>query len=143
MAKTFLELTRELAEAKTLENKTKITEILGRSLEEDEKYTERLLRTFFTSSLVRIVGSGFQDISRSDFYSTRVRAYFDDDFSTRIAIGISYLQDSSQYIEDLDERVLKAISEEIASRNLDFLINDISVNELQLRNGKRVTPVNR
>lgn len=142
MSKSFLELTKDLAEAETSELKIEISEQIGRSIEEDEKHTERLMHSFFTSSLARVVGNGFQEIVRSDFFSTRVRAYFDEDFSTKIAIGISYLQSHNEFIPDLDSQVLDAVVNEISRRNLNILVNDISVNALQMRNGARVNSTN-
>lgn len=138
MAKSFLELLENLRNVDSFEQKSEITSEISLALEEDEKYSERLLQSFFFHTLGREVGEGFQEIVKGDFFSTRVRAYLDEDYSTRIAVGISYLQNSNKYIEDLDAKVLVVLQKELRKQNLDLLVNDISVNELQYRNGNRV-----
>lgn len=138
MTKTFLELLEELKNVESAEEKTELTNELGLVLEEDEKYSERLLQSFFTYTLGKEVGGGFQEIVKGEFFSTRVKAYLDEDYTTKIAIGISYLQNSNNYVEDLDVQVLKTIYKELRKRNLELLVNDISVNDLQFRNGIKI-----
>lgn len=142
MSKTFLELLEDLKKTIDLEQKTAITRQLSLALEEDEKYAERLLQFFFAHALGREVGQGFQEIIKSDFYNTRVKAYLDEDFSVKIAVGVSYLQDSNNPIDNLDSKVINTLFEELIQNNLDLLINDISVNELQLRNGELLSAEN-
>lgn len=138
MTKTFLELLEDLKNAESVEDKAELTNELGLALEEDEKYSERLLQSFFTYTLGKEVGGGFQEIVKGEFFSTRVKAYLDDDYTTKIAVGISYLQNHNHYIDNLDVQVLKTLTKELRKRNLELLVNDISVNELQVRNGNPI-----
>lgn len=138
MNKSFLELLEDLKNSDSQEQKAFITSELSFSLEEDEKYSERILQSFFAHTLAREVGSDFKEIVRGDFFRTRVKAYIDEDYTMKIAVGIAYLQDMNIDIPDLDRKVLEVMLAELKKKNLDLLINDISVNQLQYRNGSSV-----
>jgi hypothetical protein len=136
VSKSFLELLENLKNAENHEQKTAITRELSSILEEDEKYSERMFQSYFTHTLGREVGNGFQEIIKGEYFVSRVKAYIDDDFAVKISLGIAYLQDYRDFTNDLDTRVLDTLHSALQSRNLELLVNDISVNDLQRRNGE-------
>jgi hypothetical protein len=136
VSKSFLELLENLQNAENHEQKVSFTSQLSFILEEDEKYSERMLQSYFTHTLGREVGDGFQDIIRGEYFVPRVKAYLDDDYTMKVALGLAYLQDYRDSSEDLDLKVLQTIELALQKRNLDLLVNDISVNDLQRRNGE-------
>lgn len=135
MSKSFLELLEKLKNSESHEQKVELTSQLSAILEEDEKYSERMLQSYFTSTLGREVGDDFQAIIRGEYFVPRVRAYLDEDFTVKVALGLAYLQDYRDSTESLDSKVLDTIELAMQKRNLDLLVNDISVNDLQRRNG--------
>lgn len=136
MSKSFLELLENLNNAESQEQKVSLTNQLSSILEEDEKYSERMLQSYFTHTLGREVGDDFQEIIRGEYFVSRVRAYLDDDYTVKIALGLAYLQDYRDSSEGLDLKVLQTVELALRKRNLDLLVNDISVNDLQRRNGE-------
>lgn len=135
MSKSFLELLENLKTAESQEQKVALTNQLSSILEEDEHYSERMLQSYFTHTLGREVGNDFQEIIQGEFFTSRVKAYLDEDFVMKVAIGIAYLQDYRDFTEELDSKVIQTLESALQERNLDLLINDISVNDLQRRNG--------
>lgn len=142
MSKSFLELLENLKNTVSHEQKVALTHQLSSILEEDEKYSERMLQSYFTHTLGREVGDGFQDIIRGEFFASRVKAYLDDDFTMKVSLGLAYLQDYRSFSDNLDLKVLHTLELALRERNLDLLVNDISVNDLQRRNGEDSNPKN-
>lgn len=136
MSKSFLELLENLKNAESHEQKVSLTNQLSSILEEDEKYSERMLQSYFTNALGREVGDDFQTIIRGEYFVSRVKAYLDDDYTVKIALGLAYLQDYRDSTENLDLKVLETVELAMRKRNLELLVNDISVNDLQRRNGE-------
>ena len=136
MSKSFLELLENLKNTENYEQKVSLTNQLSAILEEDEKYSERMLQSYFTHSLGREVGNDFQEIIRGEFFTSRVKAYLDEDFTMKISLGVSYLQDYRSFSDDLDLKVLHTLELALKDRNLELLVNDISVNDRQRRNGE-------
>lgn len=136
MSKSFLELLENLKNAESHEQKVSLTNELSSILEEDEKYSERMLQSYFTNTLGREVGDDFQAIIRGEYFVSRVKAYLDDDYTVKVALGLAYLQDYRDSTEGLDLKVLETVELAMRNRNLELLVNDISVNDLQRRNGE-------
>lgn len=138
MAKSFLELLSDLCEAKTQKKIYSLTDDLSEILEKDDQYAKYFLYSMFRSIANESFSENFLSIFESEFYKAEVNSYSDDDQKTKIVINMAFLQDNIQHEENLEEKVLNSIIEYLKKNNLNILVNDISVNTLQFRNGEKV-----
>lgn len=136
MARTFLELLSQLRDAKTKKKIERITDELSLILEEDDKQARFFLYPMFKWVKDNTPSKNFSKIVESEFYHTEVRAYEDDDSKTKVVVNMAFLQDNDEHEENIEEKVLNNIVKYIKENNLNYLVNDISVNDLQFRNGK-------
>lgn len=134
---SFLEIVSDLRKADTKKSKFAITERLSDSINDDDRYVDFFLNDLIRNVVLSLPGD-FYSITQGEFYSMSVHSYMDEDFHTRVAISMSYLQDFQNHIDGLDDIVIKAIYESLLNNNLDLLVNDISVNDSHMRNGIKV-----
>lgn len=129
---TFLELTALLKSADTDKSKAYISKEISKALNDSESHAEMAVRNMVRNIITET--SELSGFLSTDDYSFRIKAYQDDDNLTKIAIGISFIQDYRNVNEALESQILRAIIEAISTHNLDFVANDITVNSTQLRN---------
>lgn len=94
-----------------------------------------MFHAILSSKLPRKVGGEYALICKGDFFQKEVRLYKDSDGETKVAIGISYLQDFENSSDNMDYNVLNSLLEIIKDGNLELLVNDVAVNFIQSRNG--------
>lgn len=135
MARSFLELLSYLRDASSTKAKRLITDEISDSLQEDDRHVDYFLYSMFRGMISNRVSKNFAEITDSEFYRVSVKSYIDDDFKCKVAVSMSYLQDFEKPDNNLDNTIINYIHEELKKQNLEFLVNDISVNVLQLRNG--------
>lgn len=138
MAKTFLELLADLQEASNEKEALRITNSLSELLEEDDSYTKYFLHNVFNAVTFRNFEKDFVSFVSDEFCDIQVASYFDDDYKTKVAVMFVFLHDYENPSETIDEEVMEDILRTLEESNLQFLVNDISVNVSQVRNGKKV-----
>ena len=114
---------------------------LSKSFEQILQNDARHIRGAFFHILNRIIVSrtepSFSQIAETEFYTVRVAPYQDSGV-TRVAVGLSYLQDFEQDSPGLDDRIALLIVQGLKEQNLDLIFNDVCVNLTQYRNGAEV-----
>lgn len=137
MSRSFLELLSDLNEAsgKTV---SAISDNLSALLEEDDSYTNQFLYHILSHVVYKNFDKSYIDFVETDFCDVQVRSYMDEDFKTRIAINFTFLQDYENHSDDLDGEVMNDLVSSLNGENLSLLVNDISVNVIQVRNGRKV-----
>lgn len=78
--------------------------------------------------------SHINDILEDEYSSLRIRKYLDEDQKYKVAVGIAYIQDFNNIEYNLDKEILEILVKKINDSGLMFIINDITVNEIQWRN---------
>lgn len=130
---TFLELSEELASSRDSVEKAEITEKLADFLGEEKDFSETVLRPLLLTELSRV--TSLTSIMEGEYFSLRQRVYTDVTSRPRVALGVAFLQDHEDYDPDLDLRVATEILSVLTRENLDLLVNDITVNSVQVRDG--------
>ena len=133
LATTFLSLSADLASARTLAAKKKLTAEMSKFLAEDKEFAGTLIRPVIMSALNEV--NELRDIITGEFFKLRHQVYTDSDNKIKIAVGVVFLQDHDNSNINLDQIVLDFLIEDIKSKNLDLLVNDVTVNVLQARDG--------
>lgn len=68
-----------------------------------------------------------------DYFKLRIKIYTDDkNWSNKIVIGLAFLPKRRLYHEDDEKNMLALLENEIDSMGLSLVVNDISVNNLQI-----------
>lgn len=132
MSKSLIAIINELHKAVSDFEKEKLSKLASSKIIEDSSQANS-----FLMPIVERISLSFSDtfgqITNSDFYELNIVPYFDVDNLMKISIRISFLQDFEQTEENLDEKILFKLVEEVAKRNLDLLVNDICINMTQYR----------
>lgn len=81
-----------------------------------------------------LLSMDFYEIFNSDYCYISVKKYLDTDDYYRLAISISFIQDYKSPIDAIESFILEDLIEEIKSRNLQFVFNDVTINDKQWRN---------
>lgn len=139
MANSFLELLEQLRNTTDSINKINISSQMSNMLADENGQSARFMYSVFNYINPVAIDPVFPAIMDGEFYQSFVRAYMDNDGKTKIALGIAYLQDHKNVVLDLDHKVLKELSTIVENQNLELLVNDITVNMLQCRNGYLIT----
>ena len=132
-SKTFYELSQQLALAGDELVKSELQREFSLFLAQDTEFSEALLRNVLLHSLE--ASSAGRRVVDSEFYSLRQRVYRDLDGLYKVALGVAFLQAPDNHDPDLEERLMKDILVSLELLGLQAVVNDISVNGLQLRNG--------
>lgn len=138
MAESLLSLLNAIRSSSEEEQKRDLSLKVEEILENDSRYIQGMFFSVFNRVIISNRVPELEELSKGEFFTTRVTTYVDDDNRTRVAIGITYLQDFRFPDDTLDDRVLDAVVEAIKKDNLDLVFNDVCVNLLQSRNGERV-----
>lgn len=138
MAKSLLNMLERLEASGSSSEKSEISnELLDFALKET-RFSESLLKSHLIDLLKRESIQAINEIVASDFFKSRLKLYYDDDHQLRITFGLSFLQDLDSFDSNLENDIVLLIDEIIHRINLDFIVNDINVNSLQIRNGELV-----
>ena len=133
MTATFLELSTRLAATRSTAEKKRITKTMGRFLGEEREFADTLLRPLMLNMLAGI--TSMEEVLKGDYFTLRQRVYRDEDGEHRVALGIAFLQDHLNHQASLDEEILWEVQGELERHNLELLVNDLTVNRIQMRNG--------
>lgn len=133
MATNFLSLSVDLASARTLAAKKKISNEMGKFLSSDREFATMLIRPLITAALSSI--DPVDEIMQGEFFKIRQEVYVDVDNKIKIAVGVIFLQDHNNSDFDLDRVVIENLIKNFKNKNLDLLVNDITVNLTQVRDG--------
>ena len=139
MANSFLELLEQLRNTTDSINKINISSQMSNMLADENGQSVRFMYSVFNYINPVAIDPVFPAIMDGEFYQSFVRAYTDNDGKTKVALGIAYLQDHKNVVLNLDHKVLKELSTIVENQNLELLVNDITVNMLQCRNGYLIT----
>lgn len=82
--------------------------------------------------------AGYLKISKTDFFVREVSFYTDVDELPKAAVRVSYLQPFEDYDAELDEEVASAIAELLRDLHLQYMVNDVTVNFVQVYNGEKL-----
>lgn len=134
MVETFLELAAALGASSTRAQRVRIQGRMSQVLAQDPAQV-RGLGTIFHALTYGDMGTNFQGIMDGEYYRTSLRTYVDDDGTTRVALSVTFLQDHRDPEDGLDALVLGALVTAVDEHRLAGLINDITVNASQWRNG--------
>jgi len=140
MTRSFLELLSDLRVAETHDEIESLTNSLSEILEEDDKHANFFLYSMFKEIAESASSKSFSSAANSEFYTVKINSYIDDEdemFRTKIFVNMAFLQDNGNHEDNLDEKILDTIIEYLKKNNLNILVNDISVNTVQFRNGKK------
>lgn len=130
---TFLELSAQLANTSSLVEKKRLTKQMSAFLAQDKDFSSLLLRSLLMSCLQDI--ELLNDVIANEFYKIRHSTYRDEDGVLKVSVGIAFLQNFLNANGALDRLLLENVIKELASNNLDLLVNDVVVNNVQVRNG--------
>lgn len=103
-------------------------------LGEERDFSETLIRPLIMGTLSSL--TSMEPVLASDFFLLRQRVYRDVDGVTKVALGVAFLQDHDAPDPDLDALLVREIFQGLRAHNLDLLVNDITVNLVQVRNGE-------
>lgn len=134
MAVSFLGLAKELDESTSTKEKIALSNELSSLLEEEPAPFSMFLQQKIGNLLRRT--QTFRKIMEANFYEFSNRVYVDNDGVSRMAIGISYVPFDYISGENFDYEIIVKVIDELKKRNLDLIVNDVSVNLLQIRNGE-------
>jgi hypothetical protein len=130
-------LVDKLISSKNETEKKKNSELLSAFLAKDADLSstglKHIVKKVFNTT------SDFSNLWNSDFFITRIKNYKDNDGKTKVAIGISFLQDYLAPIEEIDEKLLDSLLNEIENHNLELIFNDVTVNFIQVRDGSKAS----
>lgn len=131
MPDNFLSLTEKLAATTSPEEKKELSARLSSFLAEDKEFASLVLHSLALNVMKSV--PALVPVLTSEFFQVRHAVYRDMDGQAKVAMGVAYLQDFQEPDEKLDGVVLQALLRELEARNLDLLVNDVTVNLLQLR----------
>lgn len=138
MSKSLLKMLEKLEFSSSEFEKTSTSnEILDFVLVETE-FSEELIKNHLLGLLKNHSSFNFHHIMNGEFFKSRLKAYYDDNGSLRIAFGIAFLQDLNSFDSCLENDIIFLIDKIIKTIKLDLIVNDITVNTLQIRNGDLV-----
>jgi len=138
VAKSLLNMLERLKASESSLEKSEISnELLDFALKET-KFSESLLKSHLIDLLKEESGQIVNEIADSDFFKSRLKLYYDENNQLKITFGLSFLQDLGNFESNLENDIILLIDEIVHRINLDFIINDINVNSLQIRNGEFV-----
>jgi len=130
---TFNELYAQLASAESEAELAHASKLVSQNFEEDHELAVMIIKPY--SKLALDTLESFSPIRESGFYKIRTATYTDVDSLTKIAVGISFLQDYLNPIENLDEQVASHVVEFFDEMFLSLIVNDLTVNGTHYRNG--------
>lgn len=131
----FLEIFAALRGTSVESEKIKLSGIVENLLSDDDNNIKRFLQSILTSMLRRAMDDVAPSVLKDGFCEMFISPYDDVDSKKRVAISISYIQSYEAPVDDLDDIILHSVHNLLKEDNLDFVVNDISVNSLQMRNG--------
>lgn len=134
MAATFLELSARLFSAKNTREKTKLSRDLSDLLSKEHGLTETLVGPLVMGVLSSV--ESLRPFRNEEFYYLHHRAYRDFDGVVRVAIGVAFLQHFEEVDPSLELRVLEELHAALVEQNLELLVNDLTANDVQVRNGE-------
>lgn len=136
MTRRFMRIMTDLQNSTSFDEKKSLSKEASVSLMNDSKYVKNFLHFIFSRLVLKAEISPYSEIANNDFYEVKVVPYEDIDGFYKISIRMTYLQDFENSQNDLDMKVSLLLYEELKNSNLDIIVNDICVNDVQIRNGQ-------
>ena len=136
MARNFVALMNELRNSSTLKEKESLSNEVSSFLSTYNKYSSSFIVSVMNFAVISNVEPKFSEYSKSEFYEYRIKAYIDDDEKIKFFLAVSFLQSYEEYDDLLEERVMAALQDILKERNFDKIVNYVSVNRLQYKDGE-------
>lgn len=122
---------RRLERSNSRKTITSLSNRVRAVIDSDDRYSlvpftnllDGLISSFYDVSFLKVLELGF--------VSQRVAPFTDDEGTTRVSFGLTYIQNHLDHDADLDSRTLKYLSESIEKLHLTQIVSDICVNNLQ------------
>lgn len=133
----FFEILKKGRKGLTKEDQKDFKKIFTSNINENM----RSLRLFFVILLDEILAHNteLRKVKEDGFLNYSYDSYEDSDGKNRIFVSLTYVQDYEDFNDTSEDSVYVTIFDFLKSFNVDKIVNDISVNTLHYRNGKKVS----
>lgn len=128
MSKTVFETLCELEVASTVSSKRQITKKLVNELSQNKDFSSVFFRTLY-SNIFR--HNNDLDCKKVIHLTVDALPHVNNKGVFSIAIFVAFIQDHENSDSELDTKILKILVDETKARNLNYIVNDISVNSYQ------------
>jgi hypothetical protein len=125
-------LLQKLESSKSNVEKVRFSKHLMTLLQQKKAPVDFIIKSVIEQSLGTY--SFIRDLWAKGTFEVSYRPYIDSDELLKLAFGISYMPDHREYKLEDDIKLTKHVLRIINKRNLDLIVNDVTVNFLQIRN---------